>query len=358
MTGSGPLVRLALGVGLAGLAGAAACGPANREDAAARFRETARALAAEAEAAGSAAVAGRDGWLFFAPELRHASLGPFWGPHAAQVSRARRPDATDPFPAIVDFNRRLEALGVELLVVPVPPKSVVYADLIAPGVANSPPARRFDPDHRAFYGLLRDAGVDVLDLTERFLANRDHPEGQVYCRRDTHWSGVGCVLAGREIAASARVRSWYPDLVRERYETRWRDAAIVGDLARDRDEEPRDERVRLREVRRADASRETPGADPDSPIVLLGDSHNLVFHSGGDMHAEGAGLPDQLAFELGVPVDLVAVRGAASTSARVSLLRRAQRDPSYWRDKRLVIWCFAAREFTEGDGWPIVPLRP
>ena len=98
--------------------------------------------------------------------------------------------------------------------------------------------------------------------------------------------------------------------------------------------------------------------DPASPIVLLGDSHNLVFHAGGDMHATGAGLPDQLAFELGTPVDLVAVRGAASTAARVNLLRRAQRDPAYWDGKRMVVWCFAARELTEGDGWPVVPIRP
>ena len=57
-------------------------------------------------------------------------------------------------------------------------------------------------------------------------------------------------------------------------------------------------------------------------------------------------------------VDLVAVRGAASTAARVNLLRRAQRDPAYWDGKRMVVWCFAARELTEGDGWPVVPIRP
>ena len=74
------------------------------------------------------------------------------------------------------------------------------------------------------------------------------------------------------------------------------------------------------------------------------------------MHAQGAGLADQLALELGIAVDLVAVRGSGATAARLNLLRRAQRDPSYWANKRLVIWCFAAREFTESDGWRIVPI--
>ena len=58
--------------------------------------------------------------------------------------------------------------------------------------------------------------------------------------------------------------------------------------------------------------------DPNSPIVLLGDSHNLVFHEGDDMHARGAGLPDQLALELGLPLDVVAVRNSGVTPARVT----------------------------------------
>ena len=353
------LHRLAFMLGIALLAMLAACGSASRDTVTAGFRDKARALADEAEAAGVTTVAGRDGWFFFAPDLRHASLGAFWGPRAVEVSRARRTDAADPFTAIVDFKRRLESAGVDLLVVPVPPKSIVYADMVSSGPVVLPaPDRRLDPDHRAFYALLGEAGVDVLDLTDRFLENREHPEGPVYCRHDTHWSGVGCVLAGREIAAALRARSWYPDLVREDYSARWRAAAITGDLTRDLDEPPPDEGLRLREIRRVDAPGSTPGVDPGSPVVLLGDSHNLVFHAGGDMHAVASGLPDQLAFELGVPVDLVAVRGSASTSARVDLLRRAQRDPDYWGGKRLVVWCFAAREFTEGDGWPIVPIRP
>ena len=85
----------------------------------------------------------------------------------------------------------------------------------------------------------------------------------------------------------------------------------------------------------------------ESPVVLLGDSHNLVFHSGSDMHSLGAGLPDHLAHRIGFPVDLVAVRGSGATPSRLSLFRRRDN----MRGKRLVIWCFSVREFTEGQGW-------
>lgn len=344
------------------LAGAA-CGPAvpadptEGADPSASFRETTGALAAEAEAAGVTTVRGRGDWLFFAPELRHVSLGAFWGARAAEVSRARRADAADPLPAILDYAASLAAAGVDLLVVPVPPKAVVYADELSssPDMASPPP--RLDPHHQAFYAQLREAGIDVLDLTAPLLAARDHPEGPVYCRHDTHWSGVGCVLAGRAIAAEVRGRPWFAELSRAEREAEWRDTAIVGDLTHGLDPPPPGERLRLREIR-SPGGEPAAAVDPESPIVLLGDSHNLVFHAGGDMHATGAGLPDQLAFELGTAVDLVAVRGAASTAARVNLLRRAQRDPAYWDGKRMVIWCFAARELTEGDGWPAVPIRP
>lgn len=351
--------RLVGRLSVVGVVGVSACWSVSREDTTTDFRGTARTLAAEAEDAGVVTIVGRNGWLFFAPELRHASLGAFWGSRAAEVSRARRPDAADPLPAIVDFKEQLDGVGVELLLVPVPPKSVIYPDMVSSALVVSSPTQRLDPDHQAFYALLRDAGVDVLDLTESFLANRDPPDGPIYCRHDTHWSGVGCVLAGMEIAAAVRARSWYPaDVAREDYEARWRDASITGDLTRDLDERQPAERLRLREIRRASPARELLEPDPGSSIVLLGDSHNLVFHAGGDMHTVGAGLPDQLALELGLPVDLVAVRGSASTAARVNLFRRAQRDPAFWGGKRLVIWCFAAREFTEGDGWPMVPIRP
>ncbi len=346
------------------LAAGAACGSAVPPDRSTAFRDTARSLAAGAEAAGVTTVAGRGDWLFFAPELRHVSLGAFWGARAAEVSRARRADAADPLPGVLDFAARLDAAGVELLVVPVPPKAVVYADELSSSLDVASPLPRLDPDHQAFYARLRESGVDVVDLTEPLLAARDHPEGPVYCRHDTHWSGVGCVVAGRAIAAAVRARPWYGDLPRARHEVEWRGATITGDLTLGLDPPRPAERLRLREVRRAAAATEAsgpPGAeatDPASPIVLLGDSHNLVFHAGGDLHATGAGLPDQLAFELGMLVDLVAVRGAASIAARVNLLRRAQRDPSYWDGKRMVVWCFAARELTEGDGWPPVPIRP
>jgi alginate O-acetyltransferase complex protein AlgJ len=81
-----------------------------------------------------------------------------------------------------------------------------------------------------------------------------------------------------------------------------------------------------------------------------------VFHAGADLHGIGAGLADQLAVELGIPVDVIGVCGSGATPARVNLMRRAKANSAYLAGKKVVIWCFAAREFSESTGWSVVKL--
>ena len=350
--------RAARAVAVAGLL--LACDRGVPEGLIEQFRSGLAERAAAAARRDSSVVGGLDDWLFLGPELRHVAAGRFWGNEPQGAAARGAPAAADPLPAILDFKRQLDARGVELLLVPVPPKSIVYPEKADAGVDVPIPVPRLDAAHEAFYGLLREQGVALLDLTDHFLDNRFHPEGTPYCRQDSHWSGVGCVLAGQAIAAAVRERGWYAELPTTAFTPRWYSTRITGDLyaALGRPDVPREE-VRLRGVAAAGARPAAAVApDPESPIVLLGDSHNLVFQAGADMHATGAGLADQLAFELGLPVDLVAVQGPGATAAHVELRGRAQRDAAFWQRKRLVVWCFAAREFTEGDGWALVPVEP
>ncbi len=322
------------------------------------FQTQCAARAQAAEAQGTMTVPGNAGWLFLAPELRHLGAGPFWGPAAAKASRALKPDQADPLPAIVDFHDQLAALGIELLVVPVPPKAVIYPDKLLANVPHDSAGKlaRLDPALQSFYDQLRHKGVDVLDLTPVFLKNRANSEGALYCRQDSHWSGIGCALAAAEIGQ--RLAATFRDLPKQAFTGQWDTVAITGDLWQTSGAtKPQTEDIRIRRVSRIGKSGavETP---TDSPVILLGDSHGLVFHSGDDMLARDAGLADQLALELGFAVDLVAVRGSGATPARINLLRRAQKNVNYWAGKKWVIWCFAAREFTESDGWRKVPIKP
>ena len=335
----------------------AACGAPDAGPVLAPFRAELDRLAREAETAERIAVGGVDDWLFLAPELRLVSRGDL---RETDAGDAPAPGgATGPVATILDLHRQLEALGVELLLAPVPPKSVVFPEKVSGAVAVPVPVPRLDPALERLYDRLRASGVDVLDLTDHFIRERFHPEGPLYCRTDTHWSGSGCTTAAAAIAADVRARPWHAELDTESFGASWYSTGISGDLAGPRGVPAAREELRLRGVIRAtDSGRTAVSADPDSPVLLLGDSHALVFHAGGDLHAAGAGLPDQLAFELGLPVDLAATPDPSPVTALDALVERARADPGYWDRKRLVVWCFAARAFGAHDDWRPVSIAP
>jgi hypothetical protein len=301
----------------------------------------------------AAADAGVDGWLFFGGELRLLSLGRFWGDDAAKVSRAHKPELKDPVPAILDFQQQLKARGIALLVVPVPPKAAIYPEKIVPGfdVRTTDPA----PVLHRFYDELRAAGVDVLDLSALFIQNRDHARGPVFCKTDSHWSGIGCVLAAHAIAEKVR-SNLPPPATPKQYAGNWKEVQVSGDLdgLMSHDvHKPGPEKISVQSVsEKGNSAAVEP--DSNSPLLLLGDSHTLVYH---DFLAERAGLLDQLALQLGFAPDLIGTRGSGATPVRLNLYRRSVKDAGYLAKKKVVVWCFAAREFTEAtEGWAKAPV--
>ena len=279
------------------------------------------------QAAQSSSVEGTAGWRFLPAEIKHLLAG--------DPSK----DPKNPLAAITDFNEQLKHLGIRLIVLPVPAKAAVHPEFLDARLKGA----SIPMPEAEFYDALRSNGVEVMNIAPDLLEAKS--DGPLYCERDTHWNGRSIAIAAKKLAALLK------GVTKESLslDTREESVEIQGDLGGDK------EKVALRFVTlRGQAERVEP--DRASPILILGDSHVLVFHDGGDMHASGAGLPDQLAFELGAPVDVVAVRGSGATSARVSLARRARAAPDYLASKKVIIWCFGARELTQADSWKLVPL--
>ena len=63
--------------------------------------------------------------------------------------------------------------------------------------------------------------------------------------------------------------------------------------------------------------------DDNSPVLIIGDSHCLIFHSDGDMLAKNSGLLENLASDLGFKADLIVVKGSGANSVRIDLYRKA-----------------------------------
>ena len=315
------------------------------------FREMLAEKAAEATAQKTTVVPGKEGWLFYAPELRSMSVGQFWGETAQKVNRTPTPEFADPLPAILDFKAQLDKVGITLIFVPIPAKATIYPDKVDGERHKVSVTKRTDEYHLKFYDILRKQGVNVLDLTPIFLQNRFTDAGPVYCKQDTHWSGQGCVLAAAAIAKVIGTHPWMDEIPKRKTRTETRPLEITGDLWRELDDKNlQKEKLQLMYVKRDNAS--PLGVSwRASPVVLLGDSHNLVFHQGSGMHAQEAGLPDHLAHQLGFPVDVVAVRRSGATLSRLNLFRRQDN----MNGKRVVVWCLSVREFTE-EGWREIPI--
>jgi hypothetical protein len=325
------------------------------------YRAAIQAKVLIAEKSQSVVIKGVDPWLFFTPELRALTVGPFWGANAAGVSRSTNPQFADPLAAIVDFNEQLKREGIELLLVPVPAKAALYPEMLIEGVKSESPIVRIDAAHLEFYMVLKQQGVNVLDLQPEFEKQKSLAGDPLFCRTDSHWSGRGVQVAAEAIAGQVKNRAWYSKLpaqeklASDSIETEPLQLQITGDLTvLENEQHPAIETLQLKRVRvKVGAEFRPIPTDTDSPVLLLGDSHTLVFHDP-LLFAENSGLVDHLACYLELRLDLIGVRGSGANAARVSWRRR----PDPLKGKKLVIWCFSFREFTENtDGWKKIAVK-
>ncbi len=310
---------------------------------------------AAAKIADQANVRGADpSWFFLVRELKQIAAGRFWEEPWEDVAENK----TDPLPSALEFQKLLAAKGIKLIVVPIPAKASIYPDKFSgkysPGDVQSlsPLIKRFS-----------DAGLNIVDLEPMFLARRNlAPDDQLYCAQDAHFSALACELVSNYIFEQVDEivkPKEHSDLGLSPVEV----IKIVGDQVRysewEKEVEPETLNVRY-------AGEKVGGKiaalkrDPASPVLLLGDSHTLIFHEGekAGMHCRGAGLFDHLSAKFGMPIDLVGVRGSGLVQARKQLYYRAASIEDYWSSKKVVIWVFSTREFTQSyDKMVSIPIE-
>lgn len=194
---------------------------------------------------------------------------------------------------------------------------------------------------KPFYEELRAKGIEVLDLSDVYLKSG---KGNIYCRTDAHWSPAGISIAAEELAKQIGEKGTKQYTVKNVQQT------ISGDLAKSLNPSAPDaEEISLQIV--------SDAVDENSPVLLIGDSHTLIFSTGGDMLTSDAGLAEALAVKLGMPIDRMGIKGSAATAVRINLFRKGMKNKAWLKNKKYVIYCFSCREFTEASGgWSVVPV--
>lgn len=299
------------------------------------------------------AIAGTDpNWRFLVNELKHLQHGDIGAVDLSKVNA----EGTDPIPAIAKYNDELKALGVELLLVPVPPKAAIYPEKFASEVDAASV-----PSLAGFFKKLADQGLQVLDLEAEFKkAKAAAPDKPLYCATDSHWSPYGAQLAAGLVAAKYKDR-------KELIEHQLRDLLKLpeqplefhGDLLSDADRAalPKEKLPAVR----AGVAANPNGTDVNtvesadySPVLVMGDSHCQVFRRGGTMHTTCSGFIDHLVVDLSVPVEEVSTQASGGEGPRIEIARRTVKEPDFWKKKKIAIWLFSAREFTQGR-WKAIP---
>ena len=219
------------------------------------------------------ALPGDDGFLFFRTALEYAVGGDI----------EKQPRRKNPLTVIKEWKQFLAKQGVDFLFVPVPTKAEIFPDKLDPATGKPLVGKVVNPYARKLLLSLAEAGVETVDLWSLFAAERAKEKGQeggaggeaLFQRQDTHWSSRGLELAARAIAGRVERYPWFGELGKKQsYKTKEAKFSRYGDLhsrlAEAQKKRFTPEALAGMQVLRPDGS--VYEDDPESPIVVLGDS--------------------------------------------------------------------------------------
>lgn len=299
------------------------------------------------------ALEGAQGWLFFRRSLRF-TLG-------SDISL--QDQANNPMPSLIEFKSFLEQNEINMLFVPVPPKTEIYADQLVPVSTDSTLQsllihqnhfQLINPWARKFLLDAQDEGMEVMDLWTPFLNHRSQsPTDSLYQKHDTHWTREGMLQTAHILAQRIRHYQWFSELQADSTRFSVRDTVVqrLGDLV---ERLPVDRQT----LYPADALACTQVMDHDStlyrgkkgsPIVIIGDSFTGVMDQ---VDCRYGGIGQHLARELGVDVEVITSWGGGpGVKDRFLRARGKALQPI-----RLVIYLMASRDLYQyPEGWPASP---
>ena len=296
---------------------------------------------------------GREGWLFYRPDVDYVIGAPFLAPAQLRARRLAANVQPDPLRAIFQFRDQLAARGIELIVMPLPVKPQIESEMLA-GAHGALQNASFDHwKHR-----LEADGIRVFDPVPLLGAKKSAaPETPLYLRTDSHWTPATMELIAESlaqfIALPSSARAAVLNLVSKSVVATGDISAMLKLPADQRVVAP--EEATIHEISRANAQWR-PSTDAD--VLLLGDSFANIYSLAGMGWGESAGLAEHLSRALGGrPLDCIVRNSDGAFATREILQHELARGRDRLAGKKVVIWEFAARELSVGD-WKLLDLKP
>ena len=278
-----------------------------------------------------------------------------------------------PIAVIEDFARQLEEIGVELILVPVPPRAALVPELaLAEGIPEGPDLPRVDRWRLEILAELERRGLEVLDPLLLLGIAGAHPSGDLrddegeegqqgfFHSQDPHWTQWGSSRVAEALVERIRRRPWLGEVEGRQgravlaHKMKWqrRIGPVARQLAEREEMVPAPERFFVHITRIV--GEHWTLVDRGSPVLLLGDSFSQRDH----------GLPDALLRELGFRVDQITVAGGLAVGALEALALRVRESAGgslpgeSLGEKRLVIWVFTTTAFHNLERWQKVEVLP
>jgi hypothetical protein len=303
---------------------------------------------------------GREGWLFYRPEVDYLTEPGFLSPQQLRnrTRIGREASQPDPRKAILQFHEQLARRGIQLIVIPMPSKAMVDPDRFT---------RRYDalrnvlqnPSFMQFKSELESAGVLVFDLGPA-LADRKRATGSPqYLETDTHWRPETMEYAAGLLKEFVAQHVNLPVVASAGYRQVAEPATNLGDIAAmlslpEGKNLYRRQTVSVHQVLNARNELWQPNAAAD--VLLLGDSYSNIYSLDAMGWGYDAGFAEQLSFAMQRPVDRIVRNDAGAYATRQMLARELAQGHDRLAGKRLVIWEFADRELAVGD-WKLLELK-
>ena len=278
---------------------------------------------------------GKDDWLFFRGEAFYLNSGDL----------SLQPQDKNPLPHLIEFKKFLESKNISLIFVPVPNKSDIYFEKLPVNVAIQDTFGIIHPYYRKFLKDLQTAGIEVIDLLPAFLeAKKEDSKNKesIYQIHDTHWTSRGIQIAAQLIGNRIKQYSWYKDLEKNGIKYSLKDTFFLrlGDIVDKLPEADKNNfkpvQISAKQVLNPD---KTPykAANPDAPIMLIGDSFTGVFEL---IDCKSAGIGSHIAYTTGLPVDIITSWGGGPL-VRDKFYRARKNNLD---KKKVVIYMMVARD--------------
>jgi alginate O-acetyltransferase complex protein AlgJ len=205
----------------------------------------------------SKVVVGRDGWLFYKPD----------------VELLTNPPKADPLPAFREFHQQLAARGIKLLLMPAPSKATIHPEAL--GGTGAPLYPHWWSSLRR---QIEAEGVAVFDPA---------PLVKTYLKTDTHWQPEAMELVARELA---KLLSGLPVVDEPDFEERSVTVTNAADIAVMLGVTYPKETVSIRQVRQG---RRPWESSDDADVLVLGDSYANIYSGPEIKWGKAAGLAEQ-----------------------------------------------------------------